>query len=220
MFFITLRFRTPNIRRSILESSPCTPTPFRSALAMQEAKYGPVKLLVRNFKNITRLSFGMLRSVVLAVVSLWLTWRIGLFPQNSPLEQHMIDSIKQEPMECAIDQPPLKKIKQEVLYTQNKHMGIKETCRQMWDWDKNVLLANVEKLNSFCNTVLRNNGFRVWTATIEVSRDIYLDFFWILGGVPVWEEPVYAVGRTRAPHTALLPKRPRTGSTCKLLQLL
>ncbi|XP_042359927.1 transcriptional activator Myb isoform X2 [Plectropomus leopardus] len=71
-------FRTPNIRRSILESSPCTPTPFRSALAMQEAKYGPLKLL------------------------------------NSPLEQQMVESIKQEPMECAIDQPPLKKIKQEV----------------------------------------------------------------------------------------------------------
>ncbi|XP_049446548.1 transcriptional activator Myb isoform X1 [Epinephelus fuscoguttatus] len=71
-------FRTPNIRRSILESSPCTPTPFRSALAMQEAKYGPLKLL------------------------------------NSPLEQQMVESIKQEPMECAIEQPPLKKIKQEV----------------------------------------------------------------------------------------------------------
>ncbi|XP_029281716.1 transcriptional activator Myb [Cottoperca gobio] len=71
-------FRTPNIRRTILESSPCTPTPFKSALAMQEAKYRPVKLL------------------------------------NSLLEQHMIESIKQEPMECAIDQPPLKKIKQEV----------------------------------------------------------------------------------------------------------
>ncbi|XP_056284191.1 transcriptional activator Myb isoform X2 [Pseudoliparis swirei] len=71
-------FRTPNIRRSIMESSPCTPTPFRSALAMQEAKYGPVKLL------------------------------------NSPLEQQMSKVIKQEPMECAIEQPPLKKIKQEV----------------------------------------------------------------------------------------------------------
>ncbi|KAF1376536.1 hypothetical protein PFLUV_G00212500 [Perca fluviatilis] len=71
-------FRTPNIRRSILESSPCTPTPFRSALAMQEAKYGPLKLL------------------------------------NSPLEQQMVQSIKQEPMECAIEQPPMKKIKQEV----------------------------------------------------------------------------------------------------------
>ncbi|XP_070705650.1 transcriptional activator Myb isoform X4 [Pempheris klunzingeri] len=71
-------FRTPNIRRSILESSPCTPTPFRSALALQETKYGPLKLL------------------------------------NVPLEQQMVESIKQEPMECAIEQPPLKKIKQEV----------------------------------------------------------------------------------------------------------
>ncbi|XP_010737651.1 transcriptional activator Myb isoform X2 [Larimichthys crocea] len=71
-------FRTPNIRRSIMESSPCTPTPFRSALALQEAKYGPLKLL------------------------------------NVPLEQQMVESIKQEPMECAIEQPPLKKIKQEV----------------------------------------------------------------------------------------------------------
>ncbi|CAJ1078211.1 transcriptional activator Myb isoform X2 [Xyrichtys novacula] len=71
-------FRTPNIRRSILESSPCTPTPFRSSLALQEAKYGPLKLL------------------------------------NTPMEQQMVESIKQEPMECAIEQPPLKKIKQEV----------------------------------------------------------------------------------------------------------
>ncbi|KAM3602455.1 uncharacterized protein V6R79_004492 [Siganus canaliculatus] len=71
-------FRTPDINRSIMESSPCTPTPFRSALALQEAKYGPLKLL------------------------------------NVPLEQQMVESIKQEPMECAIEQPPLKKIKQEV----------------------------------------------------------------------------------------------------------
>ncbi|XP_037541335.1 transcriptional activator Myb [Nematolebias whitei] len=71
-------FRTPNIRRSILESSPCTPTPFRSSLAFQEAKYGPLKLM------------------------------------GTALEQQMAVSIKQEPMECAIDQPPLKKIKQEV----------------------------------------------------------------------------------------------------------
>ncbi|XP_071335156.1 transcriptional activator Myb [Trachinotus anak] len=68
-------FRTPNICRTILESSPCTPTPFRSALALQEPKY---KVL------------------------------------NTPLEQQMVNSIKQEPMECAIEQPPLKKIKQEV----------------------------------------------------------------------------------------------------------
>nr|XP_057912702.1 transcriptional activator Myb isoform X2 [Doryrhamphus excisus] len=71
-------FRTPNIRRSILESSPRTPTPFRSALALQEAKYGPLKML------------------------------------NAPLDQQHVDTIKQEPMECAIEHPPLKKIKQEV----------------------------------------------------------------------------------------------------------
>lgn len=33
----------------------------------------------------------------------------------------MVVSIKQEPMECAIDQPPMKKIKQEVLSAQHKH---------------------------------------------------------------------------------------------------
>ncbi|KAK2856317.1 hypothetical protein Q5P01_005052 [Channa striata] len=71
-------FRTPNIRRSIMESSPRTPTPFRSALALHEAKYGPLKLL------------------------------------NASLEHQMVESIKQEPMECAIEQPPMKKIKQEV----------------------------------------------------------------------------------------------------------
>ncbi|KAF7643360.1 hypothetical protein LDENG_00240740 [Lucifuga dentata] len=71
-------FKTPNICRSILESSPRTPTPFRSALALQEAKYGPLKLL------------------------------------NGHMDHQMVESIKQEPMECAIEQPPLKKIKQEV----------------------------------------------------------------------------------------------------------
>ncbi|KAM5327762.1 transcriptional activator Myb isoform 3-T3 [Glossophaga mutica] len=38
-------FRTPAIRRSILESSPRTPTPFKHALAAQEIKYGPLKML-------------------------------------------------------------------------------------------------------------------------------------------------------------------------------
>ncbi|XP_078398502.1 transcriptional activator Myb isoform X7 [Cetorhinus maximus] len=38
-------FRTPNIRRSILEGSPRTPTPFKNALAAQEIKYGPLKML-------------------------------------------------------------------------------------------------------------------------------------------------------------------------------
>ncbi|XP_066467318.1 transcriptional activator Myb isoform X8 [Tiliqua scincoides] len=38
-------FRTPAIKRSILESSPRTPTPFKNALAAQEFKYGPLKVL-------------------------------------------------------------------------------------------------------------------------------------------------------------------------------
>lgn len=44
--------------------------------------------------------------------------------QNASMEQQMVESIKQEPMECAIDQPPLKKIKQEVLSTQHKRAHI------------------------------------------------------------------------------------------------
>uniref|UniRef100_A0A3P9K2Z2 Transcriptional activator Myb n=1 Tax=Oryzias latipes TaxID=8090 RepID=A0A3P9K2Z2_ORYLA len=74
----TEMFRTPNVHRSIMESTPRTPTPFRPTLTLQEAKYGPPKLM------------------------------------NTTLEQQIVDSIKQEPMECAIEQPPLKKIKQEV----------------------------------------------------------------------------------------------------------
>uniref|UniRef100_H3DFW9 Transcriptional activator Myb n=1 Tax=Tetraodon nigroviridis TaxID=99883 RepID=H3DFW9_TETNG len=75
-------FRTPNIRRSIMESSPCTPTPFKSASALQEAKYGPLKL--------------------------------PLTSSAAHHAQQMVESIKQEQMECSIEQPPLKKIKQEV----------------------------------------------------------------------------------------------------------
>lgn len=41
------RFRTPTIRRSILGTAPRTPTPFKNALAAQEKKYGPLKIVVR-----------------------------------------------------------------------------------------------------------------------------------------------------------------------------
>ncbi|NP_001081768.2 transcriptional activator Myb [Xenopus laevis] len=37
--------RTPAIKRSILNSTPRTPTPFKNALAAQEFKHGPLKLL-------------------------------------------------------------------------------------------------------------------------------------------------------------------------------
>uniref|UniRef100_A0A671MXE4 Transcriptional activator Myb n=1 Tax=Sinocyclocheilus anshuiensis TaxID=1608454 RepID=A0A671MXE4_9TELE len=80
------RFRTPNLRRSIMECSPRTPTPFKSTLTMQDTKYGPLKRA------------------------------------HSPsLDSGVVGAIKQEPQECEIsvggvhlDQPPLKKIKQEV----------------------------------------------------------------------------------------------------------
>ncbi|XP_056305493.1 transcriptional activator Myb isoform X3 [Danio aesculapii] len=79
-------FRTPNLRRSIMECSPRTPTPFKSSLTMQDSKYGPLKRV------------------------------------HSPsLDSGVVGTIKQEPQECEInaggvhlDQPPLKKIKQEV----------------------------------------------------------------------------------------------------------
>ncbi|CAM4677574.1 unnamed protein product [Leuciscus chuanchicus] len=79
-------FRTPNLRRSIMECSPRTPTPFKSTLTMQDTKYGPLKRA------------------------------------HSPsLNSGVVGNIKQEPQECEIsvggvhlEQPPLKKIKQEV----------------------------------------------------------------------------------------------------------
>ncbi|NXI52945.1 MYBA protein, partial [Chloroceryle aenea] len=37
-------FRTPTIRRSLLGTTPRTPTPFKNALAAQEKKYGPLRL--------------------------------------------------------------------------------------------------------------------------------------------------------------------------------
>ncbi|KFO87004.1 Myb-related protein A, partial [Buceros rhinoceros silvestris] len=42
-------FRTPTIRRSLLGSTPRTPTPFKNALAAQEKKYGPLKLTSQPF---------------------------------------------------------------------------------------------------------------------------------------------------------------------------
>ncbi|MGH0144762.1 UNVERIFIED_CONTAM: hypothetical protein FKN15_005855, partial [Acipenser sinensis] len=38
-------FRTPKIRKSILAPTPRTPTPFKNALAAQEKKYGPLKIM-------------------------------------------------------------------------------------------------------------------------------------------------------------------------------
>ncbi|CAH2285330.1 myb-related A isoform X2 [Pelobates cultripes] len=40
-------FRTPTIRRSLLGNTPRTPTPFKNALAAQEKKYGPLKVVAQ-----------------------------------------------------------------------------------------------------------------------------------------------------------------------------
>lgn len=40
---LSVRFRTPTLRRSIMECSPRTPTPFKTALTLQDTKYGPLK---------------------------------------------------------------------------------------------------------------------------------------------------------------------------------
>ncbi|XP_062871347.1 transcriptional activator Myb [Trichomycterus rosablanca] len=79
-------FRTPTLRRSIMECSPRTPTPFKTSLSIQDGKYGPLKRV------------------------------------HSPTaEATVARGIKQEPQECEVsaerahlDEPPLKKIKQEV----------------------------------------------------------------------------------------------------------
>lgn len=44
-----LGFRTPTIRRSLLSTTPRTPTPFKNALAAQEKKYGPIKVTSQPF---------------------------------------------------------------------------------------------------------------------------------------------------------------------------
>ncbi|XP_018409725.1 PREDICTED: myb-related protein A [Nanorana parkeri] len=44
-----LGFRTPTVRRSLLSTTPRTPTPFKNALAAQEKKYGPLKVTSQPF---------------------------------------------------------------------------------------------------------------------------------------------------------------------------
>lgn len=53
----------------------------------------------------------------------------------------MVVSIKQEPVECTIEQPPLKKIKQEVLSTQHKHVHIR---KQAGKCEAGVLLCYLQ----------------------------------------------------------------------------
>ncbi|KTF93989.1 hypothetical protein cypCar_00009307 [Cyprinus carpio] len=79
-------FRTPNLRRSIMECSPRTPTPFKSTLTMQDTKYGPLK----------RAHSPSLDSGV-----------VGAIKQEPQECEISIGAVH-------LDPPPLKKIKQEV----------------------------------------------------------------------------------------------------------
>ncbi|XP_029114282.1 transcriptional activator Myb [Scleropages formosus] len=79
-------FRTPNLRRSIMESSPRTPTPFRSVLALQDFKYGPLKMLPQSPME------PDLAEVI----------------KQEPLEPESSPELQPD------DEPALKKIKQEV----------------------------------------------------------------------------------------------------------
>ncbi|XP_069777456.1 myb-related protein A isoform X4 [Narcine bancroftii] len=45
-------FRTPTIRRTVLDSTPRTPTPFKNALAAQEKKYGPLRMVPQSLAHI------------------------------------------------------------------------------------------------------------------------------------------------------------------------
>uniref|UniRef100_A0A8C9TA53 Transcriptional activator Myb n=1 Tax=Scleropages formosus TaxID=113540 RepID=A0A8C9TA53_SCLFO len=83
-------FRTPNLRRSIMESSPRTPTPFRSVLALQDFKYGPLKMLPQSPME------PDLAEVI----------------KQEPLEPESSPELQPD------DEPALKKIKQEVLSAQ------------------------------------------------------------------------------------------------------
>nr|AAF05728.1 transcription factor cmyb [Danio rerio] len=79
-------FRTPNLRRSIMECSPRTPTPFKSTLTMQDSKYGPLK----------RVHSPSLDSGV-----------VGTIKQEPQECEISVGGVH-------LHQPPLKKIKQEV----------------------------------------------------------------------------------------------------------
>ncbi|XP_048452292.1 myb-related protein A isoform X4 [Rhincodon typus] len=45
-------FRTPTIRRTVLDSTPRTPTPFKNALAAQEKKYGPLRMVPQSLAHL------------------------------------------------------------------------------------------------------------------------------------------------------------------------
>lgn len=107
--------------------------------------------------------------------------RIRVF-QNVTLPQQMVESIKQEPMECAIEQPPLKKIKQEVLFT-----------RMLTNVRLKVLFFCVEEANMKSGTcfqfvaVAGNVGSCLQHMHLIISKNQYVTVMCVrvIGGVPM-----------------------------------
>ncbi|KAI4539242.1 hypothetical protein MG293_010634 [Ovis ammon polii] len=130
-------FRTPAIKRSILESSPRTPTPFKHALTAQEIKYGPLKMLVSSSKF---LGFSWFINTDRKFPLMQCTQSF-LQPQTpSHLVEDLQDVIKQESDESGIvaefqenGQPLLKKIKQEVESPTDKAGNF--FCSNHWEGD-------------------------------------------------------------------------------------
>ncbi|XP_044145712.1 transcriptional activator Myb isoform X4 [Bufo gargarizans] len=79
--------RTPAIKRSILDSSPRTPTPFKNALAAQEFKYGPLKLLHHTPSHLAE----DLQEVIKQEAD-----ESGIVPELQDLEEPLLKKIKQE----------------------------------------------------------------------------------------------------------------------------
>ncbi|KAM4040161.1 transcriptional activator Myb isoform 1-T1 [Anomaloglossus baeobatrachus] len=79
--------RTPAIKRSILDSSPRTPTPFKNALAAQEFKYGPLKLLHHTPSHLAE----DLQEVIKQEAE-----ESGIVPELQEIEEPMLKKIKQE----------------------------------------------------------------------------------------------------------------------------
>lgn len=119
--------------------------------------------------------------------------------------RQMVESIKQEPMECAIEQPPLKKIKKEVstftlagadFRKLEWHLSFRFLCWGRWKVEQ-TWVANVGQWLRVVFTFSTHHNVDEWLHDCDVFR--------LIGGIAVWEEPVYAVGRTRTSHTALFP---------------
>ncbi|XP_056422572.1 transcriptional activator Myb isoform X1 [Hyla sarda] len=79
--------RTPAIKRSILDSSPRTPTPFKNALAAQEFKYGPLKLSHHTPSHLAE----DLQEVIKQEAD-----ESGIVPELQEIEEPLLKKIKQE----------------------------------------------------------------------------------------------------------------------------